>query len=1389
MQRIGKKEWILWAILTGILVLVTLSVGRVRAIVDRGTFESVEASQGGNDGTVVRMMKDDGTYNFIWTSVNRKAKHRTVMYTIGYEISMLKSKPNGEPVDPNSPEYFGYNGDTSCGPQGGRDPHYYVNNERVSFVLNRQFADNGPGKDSGEYLTVDEGSRDEDRAGKDRTQRVYVFRFSQNVLEAGINRTGNAEWRQQWENFINHGSYFAFAIDSIVGTSDNDGIGVAGVVGIAKADNGLTDRKGNKIIDPATGRPYDDEALSKTEAIYDAMYLSREWGYTLDGYPTSIKYSGFYHWSPADNARLYAKNVRKSEFLQKDNYGSAKDYPPMATWKNWSNINQYALTTAILDGAYKKYYANSGNYVPPTPPDKREGTITTSNETETVILTKQKDSTKNIQIGLKDDQSGDQNCAPETYTSNNDNTNTFDIGDAIPTTESYTNAVEDSKWYGSVPIHKVTVKTTFKVPYKVYWTQGYDVNTTAPTELNGNDTTWQQSTAHITGDHSYLTYATYTKTDVFYQVSYVNLYQLVSSTITNDSAGGTGGSGATVNYPFNIEVPYTCTINGASASKQNDKSPEIASQSLNDLLKTNYINFRPGYSQASLDALKYEHTLRLPGEYATTPTGEISKAVQNDLSKIAEPIFTTKNDTFAVANHVYLDESGIKDGLDKLFSPTTSQLHEMVETDPFFEKSTADHLMTIGKDVKNGKYYTDLSTTYQRFITDDSTRTFSILDRKYFYDDTKNKLAIHPGNIPNTTTPYTHNEPVVVFSPVIAPISVSGSDATQLTNKTGEHHGLAQMRLDGTYRINFDWNDYYQEKGYDRAHASGWANYVKKKYLSFPFSVYVKSETLADGTVKQIDKYYEPDSDANTEKSAGSGYTGWVAFDDTTTSVDIYIPTWAREGIYGGSMVNITTNDFYNTNNRPIAVRAEANNVPEDLSLQGEWTANTNGKSDSNYVATFDLPVEISGWLYGFTVDAVRTSKNFAPIDWKDEWGLNVYNFVTASKDTNKTEAEKRYGTKNRFGDRIGLNTIADDVRKSVRFIYDGTLTNQWDTRNTLPMASGKSTNSDIGGYLDPGNTIAFTIKTIANLADLNDSVKITASYRYYDLNGNENDNIDIWSKGNDGTLVRMGSKKDLTKEVTKDTLYADDGACWRENCYFGNADGELGYYNTFMQTSNYDAKTADDDTFARTKKGKGYSVGQVTINPNMRLITGNEEELLDNAKNPSTTANRYTVSNRTGFWNLSKSEYGWAEGDTSYNAPNNGYDFKNSMQTWYGKYWVPEKIYICDKGAAEHILKTEGELSDDTPIWKKNGYLVLNFQIKTYDKDGNEHLEYVTPRGVNMWKNEEGDAPQTFSIDTPLKAGAKITKKDGDVAIINLGRGNQIPEQTDYETGLLYLN
>ena len=109
-------------------------------------------------------------------------------------------------------------------------------------------------------------------------------------------------------------------------------------------------------------------------------------------------------------------------------------------------------------------------------------------------------------------------------------------------------------------------------------------------------------------------------------------------------------------------------------------------------------------------------------------------------------------------------------------------------------------------------------------------------------------------------------------------------------------------------------------------------------------------------------------------------------------------------------------------------------------------------------------------------------------------------------------------------------------------------------------------------------------------------------------------------------------------------------------------------------------------------------------------------------------------------------------------------------MHTWYGAYAIPNKLYVCYEGSdnidvdgdgkadvmsvSSYGCKTGDEylkkLADETtPIdkapysdkesatrynkvaWLNTGYLVLNFEVTTYDKKGNQHLSYYAPNNT----------------------------------------------------------
>lgn len=90
-----------------------------------------------------------------------------------------------------------------------------------------------------------------------------------------------------------------------------------------------------------------------------------------------------------------------------------------------------------------------------------------------------------------------------------------------------------------------------------------------------------------------------------------------------------------------------------------------------------------------------------------------------------------------------------------------------------------------------------------------------------------------------------------------------------------------------------------------------------------------------------------------------------------------------------------------------------------------------------------------------------------------------------------------------------------------------------------------------------------------------------------------------------------------------------------------------------------------------------------------------------------------------------------------------------------------------------QNYLDVKGSVTSDSDIFTNDGYLVLNFDIKSYKDNGRyEHLQYygTTDATLNMWNREDGDPDTPTKVDpgdgTP---STTIPHDPGDVAIIEL--------------------
>jgi hypothetical protein len=65
-------------------------------------------------------------------------------------------------------------------------------------------------------------------------------------------------------------------------------------------------------------------------------------------------------------------------------------------------------------------------------------------------------------------------------------------------------------------------------------------------------------------------------------------------------------------------------------------------------------------------------------------------------------------------------------------------------------------------------------------------------------------------------------------------------------------------------------------------------------------------------------------------------------------------------------------------------------------------------------------------------------------------------------------------------------------------------------------------------------------------------------------------------------------------------------------------------------------------------------------------------------------------------------------------------------MQRWYGTYKLPTNIHVVPAGydVQDHLRKYGIDYHED--FWLKDGYIIVNFNIETIDKNGNRNLSYI---------------------------------------------------------------
>lgn len=629
-----------------------------------------------------------------------------------------------------------------------------------------------------------------------------------------------------------------------------------------------------------------------------------------------------------------------------------------------------------------------------------------------------------------------------------------------------------------------------------------------------------------------------------------------------------------------------------------------------------------------------------------------------------------------------------------------------------------------------------------------------------------NVYALTTEHIIDGFEPY---EPLFVHTPVISPVTIKDKNGNDIpsggrntTQLVGENFSVwYQLRLDTDYIMHWDSYVHRGILGYGDSgeNPSKYDKYTQDKWMKFPF------EVMYD------DVFYEVD---------GSGYTDWIQIKrpaSWTDTVDnhwidtpIYIPSYAREmGEVG--------------NEGSIYYKVEAINVDGDLAehySETEADANTwfnlvIADDGAKYVATYEIPIQLSGWIYDFTITGTNNGSLY---EAGSDLGSNIVAFAMSKN-------EKKAGVKNRFGE------------TNIRYLLDGSLTSAWPKKNTITLTDAKSAQFKKQGAVWKGQTFSFEVKTIANLWDDNgnmDRMEITPTFTYVDNYGNKVDmsHLKIYYNNPDGSgsYIEYGSSRDtitsnwsaskIGSPMQKGAYYTDEmtdtenGGLARRY-HFGNwAKFTADYYNANHGLVGANALSSEN---ILNRTSNSYCLSHIILNPKLRLLSGEWEQLSWNTENPAKqyeTVKRYSDLDGDGH-----EDAGWSSYDTE--------RFKYSMQTWYGDYYIPADIYVVDLNKhpgfdiQTYMSTANGGrgIKEDDPVFEKGGYLIVNFDIRTYNQS-RPHLKYIGNGLGNMWDIEGFDNNPDPDDPTPIP-----NFEDGDVVVIDLDKS----VKDKYSPGIFNIN
>ncbi|MEB9896264.1 DUF5704 domain-containing protein [Bacillus cereus] len=280
----------------------------------------------------------------------------------------------------------------------------------------------------------------------------------------------------------------------------------------------------------------------------------------------------------------------------------------------------------------------------------------------------------------------------------------------------------------------------------------------------------------------------------------------------------------------------------------------------------------------------------------------------------------------------------------------------------------------------------------------------------------------------------------------------------------------------------------------------------------------------------------------------------------------------------------------------------------------------------------------------------------------------------------------------------------------------------------TLPIRPGSH---PIQGYknvsVKTGYHVKFDLKSKGTLFGQQDGIRITPAFYFVSKDGKTRFPVDLYYHSNNKNFIKIGSKEDKVNRyvILNERL---------RNVPIQELTDTANYkYDHYSAGQNMTRSQYVDDFINKSSKQKttvgGYSL--LLLPEQIRTFIG-----------PKIVPSSVDTQRA--------------------NA---------SIQRWYGDYSLPADPYVVKVGTniAEYG-RTHGGLSDESPIFLKDGYIIVNFNIETIRNADlkNPHLQYIHAPLMNQWQLEG------FHRNIQDSYGNKFSVLDGDIVFYNADKSSR---------------